>query len=110
VAVGGDKVVHTVAGSVAVVPGVCTRALKEKGWWAGPIWWVAGTVAIGRAQQQAFPICQIIFKPSNFENSKPNLPYHENFRNCTWWYINPKGTIFLLGRSSNSKWILNYKF
>jgi hypothetical protein len=79
VAVGGDKVVHTVAGSVAVVPGVCTRALKEKGWWAGPIWWVAGTVAIGRAQQQAFPIFQIIFKPSNFENSKPNLPFGNNF-------------------------------
>jgi hypothetical protein len=36
----------------------CAWALKGKGRWAGPIWWWPGTVVVGRAQQQAFPIFQ----------------------------------------------------
>jgi hypothetical protein len=34
----------------------CAQALKGKGQWVGPIWGWPGSVVVGRAQQQAFPI------------------------------------------------------
>jgi hypothetical protein len=52
-------------------------------------------------------ISPIQFKSSDFENTNPQLPDIQKFANFARWKINSKGATFLLGRSSNSKWILN---